>query len=137
MLPIKRIHWSRSSKNELVQNEYHSVFSLGSEPVKVELKEPIRITIGNVNEEPEHFGIAEVVSIKRCCIGDLDNQDLARQKQGYKTRRDTVRSLRALYKEDINFGTEVVVVTLRRHDYNLKKLNSMVKTNVKKMGKKP
>jgi hypothetical protein len=96
---------------------------------QVSILEPIQITIGDPGEVPTHFGIAEVVSVKKCCIGDLEPTDLARQKPGFKTKGDTIRSLRKMhpeYRRDIHMGTEITVITLRRCDYDLKKLSSYV-----------
>lgn len=128
---IKRIHWFRSVLKDVVDNDLHSIFNLGSEmKPEVSLMEPIQITIGDPGEVPVHFGIAEVVGIKRCCIGDLESTDLQRQKPGFRTKKDTIDSLRNLhpeYRSDIHMGTEITVITLRRCDYDLRKLSSMVK----------
>lgn len=128
---IKRIHWFRSVLKDVVENDLHSIFNLSvATKPEIALMEPIQITIGDPDEQPIHFGIAEVIGIKHCCIGDLESTDLARQKPGFRTKKDTIDSLRKMhpeYRSDIHMGTEITVVTLRRCDYDLKKLSSMMK----------
>jgi len=134
MEKIKRVHWFRAFEKDIVNNEMHSVFHLGTDMLtKVSPMEPIQITIGNPNEIPQYFGIAVVSSVKVCCIAELDPQDLSRQKPGFRSKRDTINTLRKLHpNEEVNMSTEVTVITLRRCDYSLKRLNASMKNRVVK-----
>ncbi len=133
---IKRVHWFRGVEEDIARNELHSVFHFnGDSPLKITVKEPIQITLGNNNEEPRHFGLAEIVSIKACSIADIEPSDFARQKEGYRSRKETINTLRELYPEyraDINMKTEISVITIRRLSYDLKPLTVMVKNNLNK-----
>jgi hypothetical protein len=128
---IKRIHWFRDVERDVKERELHSVFSLPfQDPPKLLLGEPIQITIGDPDEVPEHYGVAQVVGIKNCYIRDLEQEDLQRQKPGFRSKKETIDTFRRMlpeYKSDINLNTEVLVVTLRRNSYDLHKLNTLMK----------
>jgi hypothetical protein len=127
---MKKIHWYSSLEPEVRDKEFHTIFHFDKDIIdRLSLKEPIQLTVGDPGEPVRHFGLAEVVSIKQCSIRDIEPYDFERQKPGFRTRKETIETFRRMkpeYRSDINLNTEIVVITIRRFDYNLGRLNTVV-----------
>lgn len=126
--PIKKFVCSRSSEDF---KELYTIFKIPEfekKYISVELHEPLQVCAAQGNEV-KYLGIGEVATIKQCAIADIDPIDLERADVSFKTKKNTILSLRRMYpefKSDIGWRTPVTVITVRRFDYDLGKLQKMV-----------
>lgn len=137
---IKIIHFWNEIKHLLTQKNLHTIFRLGTKDLtEFKLNEPILITTGD--DEPKPYGMSEIIGLKACCIRDLEETDLERQKPGFQSKIETIETFREIFPEDradIGMNTPVTVITIKTCNYDLKSLNKSVRPKVeqRKMGQR-
>lgn len=122
---LRRIHWYGDWTRDLMSRREHAIFLRGDDDNDtLELGEPVAITCGP-EENPTHLGLAEVVRKSRCRIVDLLEEDF-QMNGAVSTPRETVLWMREAYPEleEVNLSTEVEVLRLRRHTYDLNELKA-------------
>lgn len=125
------------SKEEYNNNLFYTTFQLGTSALdRLEINEPIQVLIGELDNNPKHAGLAEIISIKLCSIKDIDSLDFSRQKEGFKDKKSLINFFKGLFpkKKDINLSSLVTVITLKKLDYNLRSLNKIFNDKDKKVG---
>jgi hypothetical protein len=76
---------------------------------------------------PRHIGLGEVISIKRCLVDGLTNDDMEGMLIKPAVKNTVIESLRCFYpEEEINLRTPVELCTMKRFNYDLSELKTLV-----------
>lgn len=138
---LRRVIWYDVDIEEMINEKYHTLILLPSSTAKpLELGEPIEMQAMEHPDAGFHYelGRAEVISLKRTLIHDLELSDLLRHRKALRSQRQVVKFLQqaAPPEQEINLATEVMVITLRRIEYDLSALNKVLKPKIKALQKR-
>lgn len=137
----KSLFWGGDISKHIQENSLHTVFLL-PEQESIDVGETIKLWVVLESQRQKYMGMGEVISVKRCQIRNIEKSDLDRFFIKHSNNKELLETLRKTYlnrEPGINYSTEIVVVTVKKNDYNLDSLNRYMKGRVidsKKMGKK-
>lgn len=131
---MKKLVLPESSIDKLNNTNKYAVFTIPEferdNEVDVSLHDVVQIVLAENQGNLKNMGLGEVVSIKTCSLIDVSPEDIKNGPSNINSKRDLATMLRSLYKEyraDIVARTPIKVITVRKFDYDLEKLNRSVK----------